>query len=266
MPSVLSKSFPLGGPLATTTNKLSKGPQTRGKAARKGTTASIQPTERKRRAQAAMAVKHHNTSKPKIKHDTNPLMRKAKLEADEWTANVMARSVDCLGCRQTIQLDNRTCLYYRSNWNRHRLRCEFIKNGEKRFESANADGGMSEEQAEKEERVMGGGVNDKVQTLLLIDSAVGLLQSVEASTVGDLAQRAGNDAHEYDDIHEDTEYPGAEALTYVAFENRKRPPIISYHGDNYAPYTPRGQAIGEPSIMLKRAVFRRRRLTHFHTE
>ncbi|KAF8057602.1 hypothetical protein FPV67DRAFT_1456200 [Lyophyllum atratum] len=256
MPSVLSESLPLGGPLDYQTGKKYIHQKTRGKAGRKSTTAPVQPTERKHRAQAAMAVKHHNTSKPKIKHDTNPLMRKTKLEADEWTANVMPGSVDCLGCGQTIQLDNRTCLYYRSNWNRHRLRCEFIKSGEKRFESANVDGGgMSEEDVEKEEHVMDGGVDDKVQTLVVIDTPMGLPQSAEGWTVDDLAQRARNDAQRRNDLHNYSEHPGAEAFTYLVVENRNCPPIINYHADNYAPYTPRGQPFGQPSIMLRRAVF-----------
>jgi hypothetical protein len=54
--------------------------------------------------------------------------RRLDLEADEWTAEVTAKSVQCVGCEGTFTLDTRQRRnYYPWNWIKHRLECTEIK-------------------------------------------------------------------------------------------------------------------------------------------
>ncbi|KAH7891023.1 hypothetical protein F5I97DRAFT_1964421 [Phlebopus sp. FC_14] len=52
--------------------------------------------------------------------------RRLELESDEYTANVTATSVTCIGCRKEISLDKRS-RYYPGLWTKHRSKCPDIE-------------------------------------------------------------------------------------------------------------------------------------------
>ncbi|KAJ7838973.1 hypothetical protein B0H13DRAFT_2367086 [Mycena leptocephala] len=54
--------------------------------------------------------------------------RRTVLEADPWTTTVAPHHVVCRGCKRTIRLDGRS-LYYPGLWEKHRERCEKVKEG-----------------------------------------------------------------------------------------------------------------------------------------
>lgn len=52
--------------------------------------------------------------------------RRQKLEDDEWTTSVTAKSVKCKACGRTVSLDKRS-RYYPGLWVKHRGKCMEVK-------------------------------------------------------------------------------------------------------------------------------------------
>ncbi|KAG6908401.1 hypothetical protein DXG01_004762 [Tephrocybe rancida] len=98
--------------------------------ARKSTTTTTQPADRKHRQNAVAAVSKHQRaiSITQQRQNDEKDIRKAKLEEDPWTSNVQPLHVDCLACGKTIKLDSRRPdSYYRTNWDKHRKGCKKIQ-------------------------------------------------------------------------------------------------------------------------------------------
>ncbi|KAJ7867832.1 hypothetical protein B0H13DRAFT_2351772 [Mycena leptocephala] len=61
--------------------------------------------------------------------------RHAVLNADPWTTSVAPHHGVCRGCKHIIKLDGRS-RYYPGLWEKHRLRCEWVKKGRAQEESS----------------------------------------------------------------------------------------------------------------------------------
>ncbi|GLB41436.1 hypothetical protein LshimejAT787_1000360 [Lyophyllum shimeji] len=251
MDTVASTSQPVSGPLATATNKQTTGKKTRGKEGRKPTTAAIRPAEQKRRAQARAAVRWQTEKQvTKRQYEKDALVRKAALEADEWTANVKPASVWCLGCNREFQLDNRGRSYYPSNWERHRKKCRGI------LSAKNADGPPAiadEEQivnaaAEEDEEF----VDDAMDTV----PRGALLATSQATRGSKAADHECTTSDEVEEIYGQGDDDVTGQSTHRGLRTVPRDvPVILYDPSNYAPYVPQGRVAGALSFTLRPATF-----------